>query len=418
MDSDSSLSIVALGFSLLIFATVTLVHSAFASLSDGNGEMWKWEHVPPRYTQRLTAHYSRLTNLLSALKTVLLVTVGLLLIIWTMQGLEATWSVVAASLGGTLLVTYLVQILTRALGRRYYRRIMSVAAPIMSAADWAFTPVFFVIRQNGHPLERTPISNSISKQNQPSPLDGHLSSVPVESEVREADPDERRMIYAILHLEDASAREIMVPRVDVVAVEVSASLAEVATVMANEGHSRLPIYKENIDNIVGIVHARDVLQRIGSEQNDIELLEAARPAMFVPDSKPIDELLKEFQERRVTIAVVVDEYGGTEGVITMEDVLEEIVGEIEDEFTKQEPTVTRIGEREAIVDARVSLDDLNEIFQTELEGDGYDTLGGLIYHQLGKIPVTGESVALQGLNIEVLSTSGRRVRKVRVVRTA
>ena len=259
--------------------------------------------------------------------------------------------------------------------------------------------------------------NSDPKQNQPSPLDGNLSSVPVESEVREADPDERRMIYAILHLEDASAREIMVPRVDVVAVEVSASLAEVATVMANVGHSRLPIYKENIDNIVGIVHARDVLQRIGGEQNDIELLKLARPAMFVPDSKPIDELLKEFQERRVTIAVVVDEYGGTEGVITMEDVLEEIVGEIEDEFTKQEPTVTRIGEREAIVDGRVSLDDLNEIFQTDLEGDGYDTLGGLLYHQLGKIPIIGESVVLQGLSIEVLSTSGRRVRKVRVIRT-
>ena len=417
MVSDSSLSIVALGFSLLTFATVTLVRSAFASLTDGNGETRKWAHVPPRYTQRLSAHHSRVTNLFNVLRTVLLLTVGLLLITLTTQGLQATWTVVAASLAGTLLATYLIQISTQALGRRYYRRIMPVVAPIISATDWAFAPVFFVTRQTGPPLGSAPILNSNSKQNQPSPLDGNPSFVPVESEVREADPDERRMIYAILHLEDASAREIMVPRVDVVAVEVSVSLAEVATVMANVGHSRLPIYKENIDNIVGIVHARDVLQKIGSEQNNIELLEVARPALFVPDSKPIDELLKEFQERRVTIAVVVDEYGGTEGIITMEDLLEEIVGEIEDEFTKQEPTVTRIGEREAIVDGRVSLDDLNEIFQTDLVGEGYDTLGGLLYHQLGKIPIIGESVALQGLSIEVISTSGRRVRKVRVIRT-
>ena len=417
MDSDSSLSIVALGFSLLTFAVVTLVHSAFASLRDGNGETWIWAHVAPRYAQRLTSHYPRITILLNALKTVLLLMFGLLLVVWTTQGIQATWTAVAASLGGTLLVTYLVQIATQSLGRRYYHRIVPLAAPVVAAADWVFAPVFLVTNQAGHPGERGPILNSNSKDTQPSSLNGHLSSVPVETEVREADPDERRMIYAILHLEDASAREIMVPRVDVVAVEVSASLAEVAAIMANAGHSRLPIYKENIDNIVGIVHARDILQRIDIEQKDTELSEVARPVLFVPDSKPIDELLKEFQERRVTIAVVVDEHGGTEGVITMEDVLEEIVGEIEDEFTKQKPTVIRLGEREAIVDGRVSLDDLNEIFQTELEGDGFDTLGGLLYDQLGKIPVTGEAVALQGLSIEVLSTSGRRVRKVRVVRT-
>jgi putative hemolysin len=397
--------------------TVTLVCSALASLRDGNGETWKWKHVPLRYTQRLLAHHSRITNLFNALRTVLLLTVGLLLVTLTTQGLQATWTVVVASLAGTLLATYLVQMSTQALGRRYCHRIMPVLAPIISTMDWAFAPVFFVTRQAGPPLGRGTIGNPNFKQNQPSSLEGNPSSVPVDSEVREADLDERRMIYAILHLEDASAREIMVPRVDVVVVEVSASLTEVATVMANVGHSRLPIYKENIDDIVGIVHARDVLQKIGSEQNNIELLEVARPALFVPDSKPIDELLKEFQERRVTIAVVVDEYGGTEGIITMEDLLEEIVGEIEDEFTKQEPTVIRIGEREAIMDGRVSLDDLNEIFQTDLVGDGYDTLGGLLYHQLGKIPIIGESVALQGLSIEIISTSGRRVRKVRVIRT-
>ena len=166
--------------------------------------------------------------------------------------------------------------------------------------------------------------------------------------------------------------------------------------------------------MVGIVHARDLLQSMTSQKEGIGLTDIVRPALFIPDSKPLDQLLREFQERRVTIAVVVDEYGGTEGVISIEDLLEEIVGEIEDEFAREEPPIVQVNENEAIVDGRVTLDELNELFQTRLEGDGFDTVGGLISTQLGKIPVVGDAVSLEGLTMRVLSTSGRRVRKVRV----
>lgn len=223
------------------------------------------------------------------------------------------------------------------------------------------------------------------------------------------------MIQAILRLEDVAAREIMVPRVDIVAMEVDAPLRAVAALMADGGYSRIPVYKETIDNIVGIVHARDLLQILTFEKEGIGLADIARPALFIPDSKPLDQLLSEFQERRMTIAVVVDEYGGIEGVITVEDLLEQIVGEIEDEFGREEPAIVQANEREAIVDGRVTLDELNELFQTKLEGEGFDTVGGLISAQLGKIPVAGDKVSLEGLTMRVLSTSGRRVRKVRVL---
>ena len=224
------------------------------------------------------------------------------------------------------------------------------------------------------------------------------------------------MIQAILHLEHMAAREVMVPRVDVDTAEVNTSLEDVAALMGQVGHSRILVYRDSIDDVVGIVHARDVLQKTSAGEEVPNLEGIVRPALFIPDSKPLDQLLREMQDRRATVAIVVDEYGGTEGLITMEDLLEEIVGEIEDEFTQEEPEIVRHGEHEAEIDGRVTLDEINEIFQTSLEGEGFDTLGGLLSTQLGKIPVTGDAVSLQGLDFLVVSTSGRRVRKVRVVK--
>ena len=224
------------------------------------------------------------------------------------------------------------------------------------------------------------------------------------------------MIRAILNLEEISAQEIMVPRVDIMAVDMDTTVEDVTKLMADGGHSRILVYRETIDNVVGIVHSRDVLQSVISNQENIGLAEIARPALFIPETKRLDQLLREFQEQRVTIAVVVDEYGGTEGLVTIEDLLEEIVGEIEDEFARDEPTVVRVNDKEAIVDGRVPLDEVNELFQTNLEGDGFGTVGGLLSNHLGKIPAVGDAVDLEGVAMKVLSTTGRRVRKVRMVK--
>jgi CBS domain containing-hemolysin-like protein len=236
-------------------------------------------------------------------------------------------------------------------------------------------------------------------------------------EGEEVGEQERKMIQGILSLEDVTAREVMVPRVDIVASEASALLPVVSALMSEGGHSRIPIYDETIDTVVGIVHARDLLKylSIGDTAARLTVREIARSPVFIPESKPLDELLQEFQEQHVTIAVVVDEYGGTEGLITMEDMVEEIVGEIEDEFQREEPTVTWVSENEVVMDARVSLDEVNDSLGTSLEGDGFDTLGGLLYARFGKIPASGEEVALDALRMQVLSTSGRRIRKVRIL---
>ena len=232
----------------------------------------------------------------------------------------------------------------------------------------------------------------------------------------ELEPEERRMIYAILHLEDTAVREIMVPRVDVVALEVDTSLDQVIDRVLDSGHSRVPVYQESLDNVVGILYSRDLLEatarHIGAQA---ALRDLVRPAFFIPEAKRVDELLREFQERHLQIAVVVDEFGGVAGIITIEDLVEEIVGEIEDEFDTTEPTIERDERGQALVDARIEVDAFNEAFHATIGGEGFETLGGFLYSHLGKIPSPGDLVTANGLQMEVVTTVGRRIKKVRVL---
>jgi putative hemolysin len=240
----------------------------------------------------------------------------------------------------------------------------------------------------------------------------------VEEQIAEEplEPLERVMIQAILRLEDKAVREIMVPRVDVDAVNANSTLAEATERVVASGHSRLPVYKESMDNVVGMLYARDLLNVVvNGGASEMAVQDIARPCYFVPDSKHIDELLGEFQSRRMHIAVVVDEYGGVDGIVTLNDVLEEIVGDIQDEFDSSEPTIEETGEGEALVDARIPVDDFNATFNSAITGEGFDTLGGFLLSQLGKIPVPGDLVDVDGLKMEVVSTIGRRIKKVRVL---
>ncbi len=239
----------------------------------------------------------------------------------------------------------------------------------------------------------------------------------VEEQIAEEplEPRERAMIHAILNLEETAVREVMVPRVDVSAVNVESTLEQASEMVRESGHSRLPVYRETLDNVVGILYARDLLTAIGPDTAARQSLEQlVRPSFFVPESKRVDELLQELQELHIHIAVVVDEYGGVAGIVTIEDALEEIVGEIEDEFDTDEPSIEMTGGGEAVVDARVSLDTFNEVFRSAIAGVGFDTLGGFLYNQLGKIPSPGDRVQADGLSLEVYSTLGRRIKKVRV----
>ena len=229
---------------------------------------------------------------------------------------------------------------------------------------------------------------------------------------------ELAMIRRIASMVDRAVREIMVPRIDMVAVDTEATLDDVLPLIVERGFSRIPLYEETIDNIVGVVYAKDILRYLSDGRRPPSLREIARPPYFIPEGKRIDELLAELRANKVHMAIVVDEYGGTAGLVTIEDVLEEIVGEIQDEYDREEVTIERLSDAEAILDARVSLDAMNEMFALDIESEAFDTVGGFVYHQLGRMPAPGDEVRADGVTMRVLSVLGRRIKKVRVTKMA
>lgn len=243
-----------------------------------------------------------------------------------------------------------------------------------------------------------------------------LSLVEREEAAGGVEEQERRMIRGIIALEDKTAREIMVPRIDIAGVEVDGSIADVSAIVTERGYSRVPVFRENVDDIIGIVYAKDLLRAIANGGRDRALIDLLREPYFIPESKRLDELLTEMQSRRTHMAIVVDEYGGTAGLVTIEDLLEEIVGEIEDEYDIARPPMEVISEDEVVLDAGTSTDVLRELFGYSVESEDFDTVGGFLIHQLGRLPGVGDEVAVDGLTMRVLSMSGRRVRRLRIAR--
>jgi putative hemolysin len=234
------------------------------------------------------------------------------------------------------------------------------------------------------------------------------------------DEEEQQMIENVLEFSETTADEIMTPRTDIIAVSVDTNLAYLLKTIEEAGHSRIPVYEENIDNIIGLVYAKDLLTEIGKEPADFKLRDKIRDAYFVPETKPLRALLHEFQNQKQHIAIVLDEYGGTAGIVTIEDILEELVGEIVDEYEELPPkSIKRIDEKTVEVDARIYVDDFNEEFDVELpEDEDYDTLGGFVFSHLGYIPKTGETFVYNNLKFVILSAESRRVKRIRIERIA
>ena len=232
--------------------------------------------------------------------------------------------------------------------------------------------------------------------------------------------EEEQMINAVIELGERRVHEVMVPRVAIASVPADATLEEAIDLVVEVGHSRIPVYHDTIDEIVGILYAKDLLPYLKPDAGPRPALrKLLRPPVLVPESMTVDDLLHEFQRRKVHIAVVLDEYGGTAGLVTIEDLLEEIVGEIQDEYDVEEPMVVRLSDHEARVDGRADVDEILELFDLDLQledEDEYDTVGGLVYHRIGGVPAPGDSVDVDGLRLTVESTDGRRVGKVLVTR--
>ncbi|HEX6475494.1 MAG TPA: hemolysin family protein, partial [Candidatus Limnocylindria bacterium] len=260
------------------------------------------------------------------------------------------------------------------------------------------------------------------------PQAGYLSTeelkmlVETGSETGGIEQDEKEMIHGVIELAETQVHEVMVPRIGIRAVDVNDPIDEVLDVIVRAGHSRLPVYEENLDNIIGVLYAKDLLPYLsanGSRLKEIDLRKVVRAPVYVPESKAVDELLHEMQVNKRHLAIVVDEYGGTAGLITMEDVVEEIVGEIQDEYDREESLVEPLsndGETSFRLDGKVSMDDLRDLFglpdAEEEDEEAYDTVGGFIVHRVGRIPLPGATVKFRDVTLTVDAAEPRRVAKV------
>jgi len=234
--------------------------------------------------------------------------------------------------------------------------------------------------------------------------------------------EEEQMIGAVLGLGERKVHEVMVPRIAIVALPKTATLDQMVDTIVDGGHSRIPVYEDSVDNIVGILYAKDLLPFLKGIDQLPPVSRLVRAPLFVPESMSVDDLLHSLQRRRVHIAIVLDEYGGTAGMVTIEDLLEEIVGEIQDEYDTEEPMIVPLGDDEARVDGRAAIEDLLEHFDLPSDAiedpEEYDTVGGLIYHRIGGVPKVGDQVRVgDALRLTVETTDGRRVGKILVQRT-
>jgi putative hemolysin len=312
---------------------------------------------------------------------------------------------------GGIALLLLVQILSRAwvVGREESVSV-AIASPVRILAV-ILSPITAILRRIGGGAVRkgaSPESVFLSE-------DGLRFLLNVSDEQAIIEDEEKEMIASIFEFSDKLVREVMVPRIDVSAVSAEAPMLEALEMILKAGHSRIPVYRDSVDNIQGVLYAKDLLKYLRDGRTDVPIGKITRPAYFIPESKKVDELLQELQQRKVHMAIVVDEYGGTAGLVTIEDLLEEIVGEIQDEYDAEEPTVEAVNSYEYLFDARVPIDEVNKLLGVELPDEGGDTLGGFIYSQLGKVPALGDRVEYQNITIEVLSVNGRRIKQVRAI---
>lgn len=290
---------------------------------------------------------------------------------------------------------------------RTYKIIMffaAIASPVL------YTLKFYdaVIRRLAGVVETTPEEQQEEKQEE------FLTDLEQQRMKGVVDQEEQEMIENVLELSETSADEIMTPRTDIVAVDVNSDLQTILETITSAGHSRVPVYEKNIDSIIGFIYAKDLLAEIGNTSAEFRLREKIRKAYFVPETKLLRTLLHEFQNQKLHIAVVLDEYGGTAGIVTIEDVLEELVGEITDEYEETVPEYIKEIDKDTIeMDARTYIDDANDRFELNLpEDEDYDTLGGFVFSHLGYIPKTGETFDYENLEFTISSAETRKIKRI------
>ena len=294
------------------------------------------------------------------------------------------------------------------LSRTYKLLMFSAAILIPVLYVLKFTDAF--VRRLAGVVETTPQEQQEEKQEE------FLNGLEQHKMEGVVDEEEQEMIENVLELSETTVDEIMTPRTDIVGVEVNSNLQTILETINNAGHTRVPVYEEKIDRIIGFIYAKDLLSEIGKDPANFNLRDRKREAYFVPETKTLRVLLHEFQNQKLHIAVVLDEYGGTAGIVTLEDILEELVGEITDEYEKSEPEpIRKINENTFELDARTYVDDLNDRFELNLpEDEDYDTIGGFVFSYLGYIPKTGETFDYENMKFVIVAAEARKVKRIRI----
>lgn len=424
---DSSLSGLTLLLALVaLHAFIALAHAALAHSQDGhlNERAQAGDHGARRIL--------RLTE--DALRLHITCHVSLMLVrfaIAAVATVQATQLMLQTSGGQTLftmpLLAYVTLLLPVALLAYILGELVPTAigkaraesvAPLVAAPMRLLT---FILRPLVAPLSR--LSSSLGRLTGSGSLDmvtdeQILSLVDVGQKDGVIENEEKEMIRSVLQFGETIAREVMIPRLDITALGIDSTLDEALHAFLESGHSRIPIYEEKIDNIKGVLYAKDMLSlQLNASTVSKSVRDLMRPAYFVPETKRADTLFKEMQSRKVHLAIIVDEYGGTAGLVTIEDLLEEIVGDIKDEFdVNEEALVVPHGEDRYVIDASINLDDFNDLLGVDLPKDDADTLGGYVFGQFGRVPEVGESLETGSLVLRIESIEGRRIRKIHVTR--
>jgi CBS domain containing-hemolysin-like protein len=399
----------ALVLVLFLTALIFAIEAAMSKMTIARLEELEVEEKPAyRSLVKVLEDKPRHINALQALSSVgWAASVVLLLRFFNADGRSATTDVTAVVIMS--LVGFMVfGVGAKTLGKQHAETLSRSAAGIVRRLAWLMSPVVRLMILVGNAI--TP---GKGYEEGPFATAAEFRELVDQASDEVLEDDERRMIRSVFELGDTVAREVMVPRTEMVWIESTKTLRQAMSLSLRSGYSRIPVVGEDIDDIVGVVYMKDVAQRVfehGESQTTERVDSLMRPVLMSPDSKQIDDLLREMQHRRTHITVLIDEYGGTAGLVTIEDILEEIVGEISDEYDTGAPEIVELSENSYRVSARLHIEDLAELLRIELDADeeGIDTIAGLLAARLGRVAIPGSTITVEGWTLMAESAAGRR----------
>ena len=415
--SDVTLLVIA-ALLVLLAGLFAGADAALSSMSKARAdELVKEGRRGAERLQSILTDTPRYLNTTLLLRVLCEVTATVLVTLVVVDLIDSTWVQVLTAAGVMLVVSYtVIGVGPRTIGRQHSERVAILLARPVAVLTAVLGPLPQVLIMIGNAL--TP---GRGFREGPFATEAELRElVDLAEQSRVIESDESKMIHSVFELGDTLVREVMVPRTDMIFIERHKRLRQMMSLALRSGFSRIPVVGDDLDDVIGIAYLKDVTKRVFDrhEAESTERVESVmRPVMFVPDSKSAADLMRDMQARRMHVAVVVDEYGGTAGLITIEDILEEIVGEITDEYDVEPEMVEHLSGGAVRVSSRMPLDDVGELFGVELEDEDVETIGGLMAKHLGKVPIPGAEVTCHGLHLQAESRAGRRNKVVTVVAT-